>query len=158
MFHTFSGSSRRPRQVNLSGQNTNPFANNSWAPSVSGTQKTVANAQQERQLRQQERERLNASKRIQRTWRGHKSRRELADSRRKDWDAVQGSEEDGLRLVGQSQLLAAFFTPRRRDDIERLAILSRKISYVGYEVFLSREDVQSHINRLAHITLDALKA
>jgi ubiquitin-protein ligase E3 C len=158
MFQTFSGSSRRPRQVNLSGQNMNPFAANSWTPSASGTQKTVANAQQERQLRQQERERLNASKQIQRTWRGHKTRRELADSRRKVWDEAEGSEGDRSRLVGQSQLLVAFFTSRRRDDIGRLGSLSQRISYAGYESFLSRQDVQPQIGRLAHITLDALKA
>src|ERR1700680_4464473 len=89
MFQTFSGRSRRPRQVNLSGQNLNPFAASSWSPSASGTQKTVANAQQEREQRRQERERLNASKRIQRTWRGHRSRRQLADSRRALWDEIE---------------------------------------------------------------------
>ena len=92
MFQTFSGNSRRPRQVNLSGQNTKPFAAG-WNPSASGTQTTVAHAQQERQFRQQERERFNASKRIQRTWRGHKTRRELADLRRKVWDDSEQSEE-----------------------------------------------------------------
>lgn len=162
MFQTFSGSSRRPRQVNLSGQNTNPFAASSWNPSASGTQKTVAHAQQERQLRQQERERLNASKRIQRAWRGHKTRRELADLRRKVWDDKEQCEEgsfgSGSRLVEQTQLLVALFSPRRRDDIQRLTSLSQRIYLAGYESFLAREGVQPQVTRLAKVLLEALVA
>jgi ubiquitin-protein ligase E3 C len=159
MFQTFTGSSRRPRQVNLSGQNLNPFAASSWSPSGSGTQKTVANAQQERQQRQQERERLNASKRIQRTWRGHKTRRELADSRRLVWDDLEAKGgQTGPVLVEQLQLLTTFFNSRRQDDLVRLTNLSGRISTLGYEVFLSRQEIQSRLLRLASITLEALKA
>lgn len=162
MFQTFSGNSRRPRQVNLSGQNTNPFAAKSWNPSASGTQKTVANAQQERQLRQQERERLNASKRIQRAWRAHKTRRELADSRRKVWDDIKISDEVspgyGSRLVEQAQLVVAFFNSRRQDDIERLTGLSQRIYRAGYDSFLARQDIQPQLRRLATIILEALIA
>src|SRR6266852_5903960 len=122
MFQTFSGSSRRPRQVNLSGQNLNPFAASSWTPAASGTQKTVANAQQERQQRQQEREKLNATKRIQKTWRGHKVRRELADSLRDAWDkaeAERSGSDSGTALAEQLRLLVAFFSARRNDDLQR---------------------------------------
>lgn len=160
MFQTFSGSSRRPRQVNLSGQNLNPFAASSWTPSASGTQKTVANAQQERQQRQQERERLNASKRIQRTWRGHRSRRQLADSRRAVWDDVETQgvhSETDVVLVEQAKLLVAFFSPRRRDDIGRLTSLSSRISVLGYQDFLALEEVQPLLVRLANVTLEALQ-
>jgi ubiquitin-protein ligase E3 C len=160
MFQTFSGSSRRPRQVNLSGQNLNPFAASSWTPSASGTQKTVANAQQERQQRQQERERLNASKRIQRTWRGHRSRRQLADSRRAVWDDVETQavhSETNVVLVEQAKLLVAFFSPRRRDDIGRLTSLSSRISVLGYQDFLALEEVQPLLVRLANVTLEALQ-
>jgi len=160
MFQTFSGSSRRPRQVNLSGQNLNPFAASSWTPSASGTQKTVANAQQERQQRQQERERLNASKRIQRTWRGHRSRRHLADSRRAVWDDVETQavhSETNVVLVEQAKLLVAFFSPRRRDDIGRLTSLSSRISVLGYQDFLALEEVQPLLVRLANVTLEALQ-
>jgi ubiquitin-protein ligase E3 C len=160
MFQTFSGSSRRPRQVNLSGQNLNPFAASSWTPSASGTQKTVANAQQERQQRQQERERLNASKRIQRTWRGHRSRRQLADSRRAVWDDVETHgvhSETNIVLVEQTKLLVAFFSPRRRDDIGRLTSLSSRISIPGYQDFLALEEVQPLLLRLANVTLEALQ-
>jgi ubiquitin-protein ligase E3 C len=159
MFPTFSGSSRRPRQVNLSGQITNPFAANGWGPptSASGTQKTIQNAQQERQLRHQERERLIASKKIQRTWRGHKTRRELADSRRRTWDDAEIRPRDSSRLVEQAKLLVAFFSSRRQDDLGRLANLSQRIYNAGYESFLRAPDARPLITRLAGITLDALK-
>ncbi|TAQ89606.1 hypothetical protein B7494_g2098 [Chlorociboria aeruginascens] len=159
MFQTFSGSSRRPRQVNLSGQNTNPFAASSWTPAVSGTQKTVAHAQQERQQRQQERERLSAAKRIQRTWRGHKVRSDLADSRRKVWDSENvrdGNPKSVSKLVGQLQLFLAFFNARRRDDLERLLTLCQCISIVGYGPFLNLLEIQPCLPRLAKVTLDAL--
>jgi ubiquitin-protein ligase E3 C len=161
MFQTFSGSSRRPRQVNLSGQTLNPFAASSWTPSASGTQKTVAHAQQERQQRQQEREKLNASKQIQRTWRGHKARKELADSRRKTWDEIEtgksGPSMSESSLVEQLQLLVAFFNPRRRDDVDRLANLSQMIFAVGYEDFLARQEIQPQLVLLSKVSLEALQ-
>ncbi|RDL39570.1 Uncharacterized protein BP5553_03910 [Venustampulla echinocandica] len=158
MFQSFSGSSRRPRQVNLSGQNLNPFAATSWSPSASGTQKTVANAQQERQQRQQERDRLNASKRIQRTWRGHRVRKELADSRRSAWDETNARPQDGEGvLVEQLQLILHFFNQRRRDDIDRLIIMSQRIPHVGYDTFLELPAIQPLLPRLATVTLSALQ-
>lgn len=160
MFQTFSGSSRRPRQVNLSGQNTNPFAQSSRTPAASGTQKTVAQAQQERLQRQQERERLNASKKIQKTWRGHKARKDLADSRRRTWDELATKEDASnaaLRLIQQLQLLVAFFSPRRRDDLGRLSSLSSKISCLGYQTFLARPEIQLQLGQLAKITLEGLQ-
>ena len=160
MFQTFSGSSRRPRQVNLSGQNLNPFAASSWSPSGSGAQKTVANAQQERLQRQQERDRLNASKQIQRAWRGHRSRRELADSRRAVWDQIEtsgGHADAKVVVVEQVKLLVAFFSPRRQEDLGRLATLSSRISVLGYQEFLGLEEVQVLLTRLANATLEALQ-
>ena len=160
MFQTFSGSSRRPRQVNLSGQNLNPFAASSWTPAASGTQQTVANAQQERQQRQQEREKLNATKRIQKTWRGHKVRKDLADSRRNRWDKAEtekSGSESGTALADQLRLLVAFFSARREDDLERLGNFSQGIASVGYESFLVREDIQPQIARLGNVVLEALQ-
>ncbi|KAJ5042822.1 uncharacterized protein L3040_004215 [Drepanopeziza brunnea f. sp. 'multigermtubi'] len=160
MFQTFSGSSRRPRQVNLSGQNTNPFAPNSRNPAASGTQKTVAQAAQERLQRQQERDRLNASKKIQRIWRGHRARSDLADSRRRIWDEL--ARKDDLpdphsRLIQQLQLLVVFYSPRREDDIERLSSLSLGISAFGYEAFLACPEIQPQLVRLANATLEGLQ-
>lgn len=154
---TFSGSSRRPRNVNLSGQNLNPFAANSWTP-ASGSHATVANAQQERLQRQQERERLNASKRIQRTWRGHKTRRELADARRKIWDDREihrGGHDAGL--AEQAKLLVTFFTSRRRGDLGRMLALSSKIFGADYEAFLAQQEVQPLLVRLSNIALSTLQ-
>ncbi|CZT41019.1 related to HUL5-ubiquitin-protein ligase (E3) [Rhynchosporium secalis] len=162
MFQTFSGNSRRPRQVNLSGQNTNPFApQGSRTPAASGAQKTVAQAQQERLLRQQERERLNASKKIQRIWRGHKVRTELAESRRQTWDELATQEAASsatLKLIQQLQLLVAFFSPRRPDDLGRLSSLSSGVSLLGYQAFLPRPEIQPYLGRLAKVTLEGLQA
>lgn len=163
MFQTFSGNSRRPRQVNLSGQNANPFAASSWTPSAGlGAQRTVAAAQQERQIRQLERDRLNGAKRIQRTWRGHRLRRDLAESRRRTWDELDASGRSSVgfeaTLVDLLRLLVTFFNGKRSDDINRLATLSARGSQAGYQSFLSREDVQPHLRKLAAITLLALEA
>ncbi|RFU31671.1 hypothetical protein B7463_g4672, partial [Scytalidium lignicola] len=161
MFQTFSGSSRRPRQVNLSGQNLNPFAASSWTPTASGTQKTLANAHQERQQRQQERERLDASKRIQKVWRGHKTRRDLADERRRLWDdnVIQSSpdSEPLTTLVEGLPLLVAFFNPRNNDDRQRLLDLSQRISALGYQQFFSNTNVQSKLLPLSRCILQALQ-
>ncbi|EJT80554.1 hypothetical protein GGTG_00549 [Gaeumannomyces tritici R3-111a-1] len=84
MFPTFSGTSRRPRNVNLSGQRSDPFAGTSWGAGPStGTTKSVAEAQADRQRRQQERDRLRAAQNIQRTWRGHHERQALQAERRR---------------------------------------------------------------------------
>ena len=161
MFQTFSGSSRRPRQVNLSGQNLNPFAASSWTPSASGTQQTLAIAQQERQQRQQERERLNATKRIQRTWRGHKVRSELAQSRRALFDQAGVADTDpdraGAWLIQRTQLLISFFNRRRKDDISRLIALSDMIFAFGYVPFLAHQDVVRQVGPLSKVTLAALQ-
>ena len=90
MFQSFTGSSRKPRQVNLSGQNT------STRKRLSSTQKTnialpggqvaLAQAQAQRLQRGQERDRLNASKLLQRSWRGHRSRQKTREIWRAEWD------------------------------------------------------------------------
>lgn len=161
MFQTFSGSSRRPRQVDLSGQNLNPFTASSWSPSAAGTQQTIANAQQERQQRQQERERLNASKTLQRTWRGHKVRTEVADSRRRSWDESNTGQLRSLGadsvLAEQLRLIVTFFNHRRRDDLDRLVNLSQRISHAGFETFLARQDIQTRLVRLGNNALEALQ-
>ena len=95
MFPTFTGSSRPKRQVNLSGRTTNPFAGiptPRQQASPQNTQNALAHAQQERLLRQQERERPPAAKRIQRVWRGHSARKALQRSRRIEWDAEEGRD------------------------------------------------------------------
>ncbi|KAJ5893790.1 hypothetical protein N7495_005481 [Penicillium taxi] len=87
MFQSFTGSSRRPRQVNLSGRANNPFAPFAAPPHASNPQSAVAIAQQERKQRQQERDRQNAALIIQRVWRGHRSRKATWETWRSEWDA-----------------------------------------------------------------------
>lgn len=163
MFQSFSGSSRRPRQVNLSGQHIDPFAASGWGgPAATGTKKTVAAAQQERQQRQQERERLQASKRIQRTWRGHKTRRELSGVRREEWDQLNsqiraGDGQSLSSLVDELELFLAFFNPRNSDDIIRLQKFSDRLLQADKDRFLLRDDLGHKLRRLVTSTLAALE-
>ena len=158
MYQSFSGSSRRPRQVNLSGQQPDPFAAWGGPPAASGIQKTVAVAQAERQHRQQERERLNASIRIQRTWRGHKSRKELADTRRRAWDdmekygAGQGSQISP-DLIEESRLLLSFFNSQNSDDLSRLSRLGDRLLKASQEGCLSEKGLRPQLLRLAQTIL-----
>jgi ubiquitin-protein ligase E3 C len=162
MFQSFTGSSRRPRQVNLSGQHVDPFAAGGWgAPVASGTQKTVAAAQQERQHRQQERERLHATKRIQRTWRGHRTRRELASVRRHEWDILERYSTDepnqySAHLIEQLRLLLSFFNSHSTEDVGRLERLSKRLLVVNQPDFWSQEVFRSKLLRLAKVSLVVL--
>ena len=134
MFQTFTGASRKPRNVNLSGRTNNPFAAiiSSQIPTApTSSQNAIAHAQQERRARQQERERLQAAKTLQRTWRGHKSRKEVKSRYRQEWDyrervaagdatgRVRGyrTEEEALE---QLRLLGQFASPRDGEDILRI--------------------------------------
>ncbi|KAJ8064685.1 hypothetical protein OCU04_007006 [Sclerotinia nivalis] len=159
MFQTFSGSSRKPRQVNLSGQNPNPFAASSWNSSASAAQKTLAHAQQEREQRQRERERLNASKKIQRVWRGHRVRTELADARRRQYQLSYNSHEEGTDVpitVEKLQLLVAFCNPEREDDIAQLTALGRKLVHNNNAELIGQAEYQPYLLKLAKLILSAL--
>ena len=133
MFPSFTGNARSRRQVNLSGRSNNPFAS---------TQNALAQAQQERILRQQERERPPAATRIQKTWRGHKGRREARARWRQEWDYKEGWGSLRLPAVGEQptwntassepsyaseeaclgslRLLVQFAAPRNEEDVLRL--------------------------------------
>jgi ubiquitin-protein ligase E3 C len=161
MFQSFSGSSRRPRQVNLSGQQPDPFAAWGSSPAAPGIQKTVAVAQAERQHRQQERERLNATKRIQRTWRGHRSRKELADLRRMAWDdmekdAARNASQISSELAEESRLLLSFFNSQNLDDLSRLNRLGDRLLNGSREGSLSEKDLRPQLLRLAQTILVSL--
>ncbi|KAF4554890.1 HECT-domain-containing protein 1 [Elsinoe fawcettii] len=123
MYHTFTGSSRRPRQVDLSGRKANPFA--SVGASPAGPQQALQNAQHDRQQRQRQREELAAVKNIQRLWRGHSTRRDVQQEWRTEWDSRHAilngttfkSEEEAL---ADTRRLLGFFNFRRDDDVRRL--------------------------------------
>ena len=127
MFTSFTGNTRKPRQVNLGGRKTHAFGSTG---SGSGSQAALDRAQQDRAQRQKERETQQAAKTIQRVWRGHHSRNELSDTLRKEWDALEGtlgstsqapapydSEEDA---ISQLKLLLRFVNFRSQDDCERI--------------------------------------
>ncbi|OAL52430.1 hypothetical protein IQ07DRAFT_562955 [Pyrenochaeta sp. DS3sAY3a] len=121
MFTSFTGNTRRPRQVNLGGRKTNPFGTSGG----SGSQATLDRAQQERVQRQRERDVLNAARNIQRVWRGHSSRRHVSDELRRAWDAAEStlqpthypSEAEALRAL---QRLLRFASPRCEQDLDRI--------------------------------------
>jgi ubiquitin-protein ligase E3 C len=155
MLPTFTGRSRRPRNVNLSGQNINPFAATSWTPATAatGASQSVSLAQAERQQRQQERQRLKAVSSIQRTWRGHRARRELRESRRQAFDAIY---KESPRTNAQDRVAKAFplilsaFDPRCDNDVSRLHSFARDLSEIGLSAFFSQRGV--HPSRLGRLT------
>lgn len=136
MFQTFTGSSRRPRQVNLSGRTKNPFA-------VSGqVQPAVVAAQQERERRQRERDRLQAAKLLQRTWRGFSRRRKIKEKWREEWDREDAVDRDAEfidiistsspytsehQALSQLSRLLQFVNVRDDGDITRLLRCSRRL-------------------------------
>lgn len=182
MFQSFTGNSRRPRQVDLSGRNSNPFAAYSsprQSQAVPKSQITVANAQHERLLRQQERDRLNATKAIQRTWRGHQSRRRTHENWRQQWDYREGllgckpriseslhkNEEDTSpgptaytcepEGLSQLQLLLLFVSPRCADDISRLERFAQRLLSTFHGTFPSSIWAELLL-RLARVALEIL--
>lgn len=74
----------------MSGKNTNPWANLPGSAKASNTQASTQNAvalaQAERAKRAQDRDRLNAAKRLQKVWRGHSSRKLQRQKWRDQWD------------------------------------------------------------------------
>ena len=159
MFSTFTGASRRPRNVNLSGQAGNPFSNTSWSPSsVSNATKTVSNAQADREKRQAERQRLKAAEQIQRTWRGHRARSEIANARRDSFDKLysSGSHATIERLHFAFNLLLSFFSPQRHDDIHRLFLFARDCSMVDLERIPPSDSHPSRMIRFVQIMAKGL--
>jgi ubiquitin-protein ligase E3 C len=124
MYQSFTGQSRRPRQVNLSGRPSNPFA---AASQNAGPQSTIASAQHERLQRQLQRERIQASGQIQRVWRGHRARRRAFKSWREIWDATEEQPRSGgvyasaEESLSQLNRLLLFYSPSKEpSDIKRL--------------------------------------
>lgn len=123
MFTSFSGSSRRPRQVNLSGRKANVFGS---VGTGAGSQAALDRAQQERAQRQRERDTLKAAQVLQRVWRGHASRNTLANRLRAEWDAAESSTPQDTpydseeEAFGQIQRLLLFASSRDEADLRRI--------------------------------------
>ncbi|OXV06362.1 hypothetical protein Egran_05870, partial [Elaphomyces granulatus] len=185
MFQSFTGSSRRPRQVNLSGRNANPFTpfpSGRHGPHGHGPQNTLAVAQQERILRQQERERLSAARLIQRTWRGYRSRKITRSLWRAEWDIVEWRRARDLQLVdftryesmktettgyttaaqclSQLRLLLHFLEIGNKDDAQRLLYLLETVQRTVQEVptIATDDEWTTLLVHLAKTTLRVLHA
>ncbi|EAL88130.1 HECT-type E3 ubiquitin-protein ligase [Aspergillus fumigatus Af293] len=187
MFQSFTGNSRRPRQVNLGGRNTNPFAaypSGRHLPQGPSAQNTLAIAQQERLLRQQERERLGATRKIQRTWRGYRSRKLTHSTWRTEWDTAErqrtGSSlpfehktrtpddflEPSLRYataaecLSQLRLLMQFVEPWNTSDIVRLVYYANAFQITLHEVptIATEGEWTTPLCRLAKTTLRVLRS
>ncbi|KAF4504728.1 hypothetical protein G6O67_008137 [Ophiocordyceps sinensis] len=160
MFSTFSGSSRRPRNINLSGQTSNPFANTTWSPSLaSNATKTVSDAQAERERRQLERQRVKAVGTIHRVWRGHRTRRTLADNWRAVFDESYNSASNQIpsqRLSSTFNLLLAFFSARRTDDVQRVLRFACDADAVDLKQIGSADANPFRIRRLVSILAKSL--
>lgn len=115
-FQSFTGSSRKPRQISLGGTR-NPFAS-------AGGPSAVHTAQQERERRQRERDRILAAKTLQRRWRGYSLRKGLRQQQRDKWDAEeQGGEgpyhsED--KALEELQRMLRFLKLEDDKDVKRL--------------------------------------
>ncbi|KAH9886535.1 hypothetical protein F4778DRAFT_758173 [Xylariomycetidae sp. FL2044] len=163
MFPTFTGSSRRPRNVNLSGQpKSNAWGSSSWtqAGSGSGASKTVAQAQAERERRQREREELAAAKQLQRAWRGHVIRTQIKQIRRQEYDHLY--EQPALhgpsgRVAASLPLLLTVFDPKQPDDQHRLDLLVQDLSAVGPPLGYLESSGQYLWDRLARLLVRALE-
>lgn len=160
MFSTFTGSSKRPRNVNLSGQAGNPFTNTSWTPSLaSNATKTVSDAQAEREKRQLDRLRVKAACNIERVWRGHRTRRLLGDGWRRQFDDLcrpNATASQDVPPVTAFNLLFAFFSARRSDDVRRASLFARLSHAAPLERLVSADAHIFWLRNLATILVRSL--
>ncbi|KAH6605718.1 ubiquitin- ligase e3 c [Trichoderma cornu-damae] len=160
MFSTFTGNSRRPRNVNLSGQASNPFSNTSWTPSAaSNATKTVTDAQADRERRQSERRRLKAALQIQRTWRGYRSRSTLREQHKNDFDLVYQIPSDSdvsRRLCTSFPLLLSFFSTDRAGDMQRLFLFVSDCNIASPQQLTDASHHPSRLQKLMVILMRAL--
>lgn len=152
MHTSFTGNTRKPRQVNLSGRKGNPWASlpGTGSPSQppAGSHNAVAQAQADRARRALDRDRLNAARKVQRLWRGHSSRLQQKQKWRDEWDqnerarlqqtdqilyddtpsdapAVSYHDEDGLQH--QMRLILSFLDTHESMDRRRLCYFGKSL-------------------------------
>ncbi|OAA68251.1 IQ motif, EF-hand binding site [Niveomyces insectorum RCEF 264] len=162
MFPTFTGTSRRPRNVNLSGQkHINPFAAHALSPSSGiGASRTVAEAQAGRRQRQQEREELKAARVIQRTWRGHRARRSVKDVRRGLLADLYGTASSAgspeQRIRDAFPLLLSAYDVRRDDSRRLLCCFAEDLVQTDYGPLVSGQLPPTRLWHLVQILVSAL--
>ncbi|SPQ26829.1 83e2b5bb-b7cd-4b81-b9d5-e27a3a1c63a3 [Thermothielavioides terrestris] len=146
MFQTFTGSSRKVRNVNLSGQKPkNPFTgSSSWTPAVeaAGASKTVAHAQAERLQRQQERSRLKAAQCIQRTI--------------DQLYAATGLVDPGQRAAEAAPLVLGVYQSSNAEDQQRLCWLARDLLQSRFSAFAQGAIEPPRLSKLARIVVSGL--
>ncbi|CAD6568342.1 MAG: hypothetical protein ASARMPREDX12_001374 [Alectoria sarmentosa] len=182
MFPSFTGSTRPKRQVNLSGRNNNPFAalpGSRTSSSPQTAQNALAQAQHERILRQQERERPPAATKIQKIWRGYTGRKQAKGNWRHEWDYKEGwepRETSEMReslsqpaavtyaskeeCLGSLRLLVQFASPRNEFDIQRLdRFTTRYLQSIHLQRSGSPADLWTYpLLRLAKLSLATMSA
>ncbi|KAL9617301.1 MAG: hypothetical protein Q9160_007881 [Pyrenula sp. 1 TL-2023] len=184
MYPSFTGNARKPRNVNLSGRQPNPWARTSTTQNTaatSGSQHSVAHAQAERAQRQNERDRQKASTIIQRTWRSYSSRTKTKNGWRREWDqfeiartrAANGHTlvEEGVtsasgpqrydsasECFSQMRLLIHFMEIKLEMDRIRLAYYSRALKNTLEAVpdLATGDSWSAQLQRLGLLTADAL--
>ena len=163
MFPNFTGSSRK-RNVNLGGHKSNNAFTGTSRSSLGASKTAVANAQAERQHRQQERDRLKAAQRLQRSWRGHKVRREVRAARRQQLDQLYGhdpashSPRDALsRSIQALPLLMAIYQSSTAEDHQRLRWVAQDLVDTNFGAFTSGAIPSIRLSRLAGILITALE-
>ena len=151
-FHTFTGSSRRPRNVNLSGQpsSINPFAQGPGGNPA----RTVNKAHAERQQRQRERDRVQAAKKIQGAFRCYRARQTANDLRREHFDRTYAQASPTSRIETCLPLLLKFHNLKNVDDIRRLREICGDIITAGVPSLDCLTTTQ--IQQLLRILLDLL--
>lgn len=186
MFQSFTGNARRPRQVNLGARNPNPFAAfpSGRTGHGSGPQNTLAIAQQERLARQQERDRLGASRLVQRAWRGYQSRKNTHGTWRTEWDTIEQeragtslpfddvtgqagldveasvSYASAARCLSQLRLLVQFLEPWNNGDVVRLMYFANAFQKTLNEIptIATEGEWTTPLTRLAKVTLRVLRS
>ena len=162
MHQSFTGASRKHRQVNLSGRSSaNPWADSPARHQTlqvsASTYNTLANAQAGRVQRQHDRQRVNAARKLQKTWRSHASRRRTKQKWREEWDSVEDSQPDEVTveaydrtevLLAQLRLLVMFFDIRERQDWRRLLVFGKRLFLALQDTDLTQ--VVQHVYSFQH--------
>ncbi|EPS40412.1 hypothetical protein H072_5778 [Dactylellina haptotyla CBS 200.50] len=168
----FTGSTRRPRQVNLSGKSrASPTLSGPSAKGVN-TSTSVATARELRARRESERQRNAAAVTIQSTYRGHASRIALRNNNRDAWDKSVGFKASSVTAqsgptvaasnIDAIALLLLFCEPTNPADLERLFFTisafnpDSSITFVTHNILQSGGRARFLITRLSRKIVTAL--
>lgn len=85
-------------------------------------------------------------------------RADLANDQRKLWDELESCHDAEYYevVVEQTKLLILFYNSAHVRDLQRLLLLSQKVSKVGVQDFVKSEQLQHKLSKLASISLTAL--